>query len=116
MPTALMERLLARGKEDPDEPVHHRHLYLAARALGDRVGVDDALHRGIVEQLMTIARDASLSERDSAFEALTWLKQSHHAVAGLETLASDPTAPPEVRAAALTALHHLTATDRGDGD
>ena len=46
--TTLLEHILAAGTEDPTEPLLHRHLLLAARALADQIEVDRTLQQQIL--------------------------------------------------------------------
>ena len=106
-PTLLVERILETGKGDRFEPVLHRHLYLAARALADRVDVADDLHRRIVTAMLEITRLAPSWERGDAFAALSRLKQDDYAAIGLLALAGDDQLDASVRRAAASALGQL---------
>jgi len=106
-PTLLVERILEAGQDDKFEPVLHRHLYLAARALADRVDVADELHQDMVYDLLTIARSGPEWEGDDALAALSWLKGDSYVGDGLLALARDQQVDAEVRAAAAAALGQL---------
>jgi tetratricopeptide (TPR) repeat protein len=97
-PTLLVERILEAGREDKFEPVLHRHLYLAARALADRVAVADALHRQIVDNLIEIVRIAPRWERDDASSALSRLEGDCYVVESLLILVYDEQVDAMVRA------------------
>jgi hypothetical protein len=106
-PTLLVENILEAGKNDKFEPVLHRHLYLAARVLADRVDVADDLHRQVVDALLEITRAMPRWEQADAFTALSWLDEDNYAVDGLLALAHDPRVDAGVRSAAASALGQL---------
>ncbi len=110
-PTLLVERILAAGEGDEFEPVLHRHLYLAARALADRVDVADDLHRQVVAATLDIARTAPWGEREDAFTALSWLEGDSYAAEGLLGLARDAAVDAGVRYNAASALGQLGWTE-----
>jgi tetratricopeptide (TPR) repeat protein/energy-coupling factor transporter ATP-binding protein EcfA2 len=122
-PTLLVERILETGQDDKYEPVLHRHLYLTARALADRVDVANELHWEIISSLLTVARQgswlgtSSLSfnevhakgkgERADALAALGSLEGDIHAAEGLLALALGEEVDALVRSAAASALGQL---------
>jgi uncharacterized protein (UPF0147 family) len=110
-PTLLVERILEAGESDKFEPVLHRHLYLAARALADRVDVAAELHRRMMDALLDIARTTPEWERDDAFTALSWLEGDRYAAEGLLALAHDLQVDEQVRVAAAEALGRLGRAD-----
>ncbi|MFH1927164.1 MAG: tetratricopeptide repeat protein [Chloroflexota bacterium] len=55
-PTLLVERILEAGESDKFEPLVHRHLYLAAYALADRVDVTDDLYSRVITAVLEVAR------------------------------------------------------------
>jgi len=116
LPDLLVERILQAGEQDTFEPVLHRHLYLAACALVDRVDVNDGLHRKIVVGLLEAAREAAhWEERSDAFTALSRLKSDAYAAEGLLTLARDEQTDWTVRRDAAYALGELGyAGEAGD--
>lgn len=87
--TDLLERILASGERDAFEPLLHRHLYLAMRALADRVDVAVDLHQQIVNEALKVVRQAPEWERDDALTALSWLEQDSYAIDGLLALNRD---------------------------
>ncbi|HDQ71370.1 MAG TPA: tetratricopeptide repeat protein [Chloroflexi bacterium] len=105
--TNLLERILQAGEQDQFEPLLHRHLYLAIRALADRVDVTADLHQRIVDKTLRIARQAPEWEREDAFNALSWLEQDDYAADGLRVLAQDGQVDDKVRRAAAQALGQL---------
>jgi len=105
--TELVERILKAGELDKFEPLLHRHLHLAARALADRVDVADDLHRRVVGTMLEIAREAPEWEQRDAFGALSWLEQDDYAANGLLALARDGQVGDSVRRAAAQALGQL---------
>jgi len=106
-PTILVERVLETGKEDKFEPVLHRHLYLAARALADRVDVADDLRRRVVTTMLKIAGKAHPWEQIATISELSWLKGDNYAVDGLLALAQDQKIDYEVRIDAASALGQM---------
>jgi len=105
--TELVERILKAGEQDKFELVLHRNLYLAARALADRVDVADDLHRRAVGTMLELAREAPEWEQVDAFVALSWLEQDDYAVNGLLALARDAQVVAGVRSTAAQALGQL---------
>jgi hypothetical protein len=105
--TLLVERILAAGEHDPFEPTLHRHLFLAARILADRVDLSAPLRRRIVDALLDIAREAHWWEREDAFAALAELDGEPYVAERLLALANDRQANVGVRRAAAEALGDL---------
>ncbi|MFQ5615951.1 MAG: hypothetical protein ACE5GO_05770 [Anaerolineales bacterium] len=101
-PTELVRRIYERTDEYED--VLHRHLFLAARALADRVEVDAALHDAIVDHLLDLARTGAL-------EALGQLQGDGRAAAGLLALARGPQVGAVVRGMAAKTLGQLGRAD-----
>jgi len=110
-PTLLVKRILKAGKRDKFERVLHRHLYLAARALADRVDVADDLHRQVVYEMLEIAHKAPGGEGLDASDGLSWLEQDSYAVDSLLVLAHDPQVATMVRLSAAWALEQLGRTE-----
>jgi len=106
-PTLLVESILEAGEDDKFEPVLHRHLYLAARALADRVDVADDLNRQVVDALLVIARNTPWYEGKDIVTALSWLEQDSYAADGLLAVACDEQVDDLVRRAAAEALGQL---------
>jgi len=106
-PTLLVERILEAGEEDKFEPVLHRCLYLAARALADRVDVADDLHQRAIDNLMEIACTAPPWERDDAFGALSQLGGDCYVIDVLLAVAHDRLMDANVRCTAASALGQL---------
>ncbi len=102
--TALVERVLDAGERDLFEPTLHRHLFLAARIMADRVEISLTLRRRIVEALLEIARAGPWWEREDALAALSELTGDAYAAERLLALARDTTAPAGVRRGAAVAL------------
>ncbi len=116
LPSQLVERIVRAGAEDAFEPVLHRHLYLAARALIDQVSVTGGLRRRIVDGLLEAAREAvHWEERVDAFIALSRLKRDAYAIDGLLALARDEQMDWRVRRDAAKTLgelgHHQEAAE-----
>lgn len=107
LPTLLVEHILRAGEEDKFEPVLHRHLYLAVRALADRVDVAADVRRRMVDALLKIARNAPSWERADAFTAFQWLEGNTYAADGLLALAHDLQVNADVRRAAAVALGNI---------
>jgi len=106
-PTLLVERILEAGEEDRFEPVVHRCLYLAARALADKVDVADDLYRRVMGNLIEIARTAPRWEGVDAITALGRLEGDRYAAEVLLALARDGQVDVEVRRTAASALGKL---------
>ncbi|MEA3345092.1 MAG: hypothetical protein U9Q78_02425 [Chloroflexota bacterium] len=106
-PTLLVERILETGEEGKFESVLHRHLYLAARALADRVDVATDLHRDVVDELLRIARTAPSWERGDALTTLAWLEGDDYAADSLLALARDESVAEGVRFDAYQSLKAL---------
>lgn len=102
-PTELVRRIFE--STDEYEDVLHRHLFLAASALSDRVRVDASLYDVIVDRLLTIARSGELGCED-AIATLGTLQGDEQAAAGLLALARD-TASARLRHVAVRALGRL---------
>jgi len=107
-PTALVRRIFE--STDQYEAVLHRHLFLAARTLADRVRVDADLHSEIVDKLLTIARSKELGQRE-AITVLSTLQGDAQAAAGLLDLSRDSRVAVLVRSAAAQALGQLGRAD-----
>jgi HEAT repeat protein len=103
-PTALMSHIFESF--DKYEPVLHRHLYLAARALADRVQVDMDLHNTIVDKLLAIACFDWLGRND-AMTALGALPGDNRAAKGLQIVALNKSMDAWVRYDAAEALARL---------
>ena len=110
-PTLLVERIMETGEADPFEPVLHRHLHLAARALADRVQVAADLRHRIVDGAIAIARERPWWERQDAIESLSHLTTIPYAAEQLLALARDDEVNNEVRRAAVNALGRLGRAD-----
>ncbi len=95
---------------DEYEDVLHRYLFLAARALADRVEVDAALHDSIIGRLTEIVHSDRLARND-ALAALGLLQGDARAAEVLLGLARDGQVAAEVRRAAAVALGHLGRAD-----
>jgi len=106
-PTLLVERILEAGQDDKFEPVLHRHLYLAARALADRVDVADDLRRRVVDTLLAIACNAPWWEQRDAVTAFSGLEGDRYAAESLLMLIRDPKMEAGVRVAAAEAIRQL---------
>jgi hypothetical protein len=107
-PTLLVERILEAGKEDRFEPVLHRHLYLAARALADRVEVAADLRRRVVDAILGIVREpVPWWVRGDAFTALSWLGDDLYTANGLLAMARDEKVAVWVRSDAAVTLGQL---------
>ena len=119
-PTLLVERILEAGRGDKFEPVLHRCLCLAARALADKVDIADPLYRQIVNELLAIVRHAQptsltwgpkeIKMNDPGGDAITGLVQLRgnlRIAEGLLTMARDPEVELFVHIAAACALGQL---------
>jgi predicted Zn-dependent protease len=104
-PTELVRHIFE--STDEYEPVLHRHLYLAARALADRVEVDSNLQRAIIDQLMLLATAQEEWIHRDAFAVLGLLQGNRYAVERLLTLAQNTHANAEMRYNAVEALRKL---------
>jgi thioredoxin-like negative regulator of GroEL len=104
-PTELIRRIFE--STDEYEPVIHRHLYLAARALADRVEVETKLQWAIIDQLMNLATALEEWLHDDALAALGSLQGNHYAAQRLLTLAQDLQMDAWVRESAATAFGQL---------
>jgi len=107
LPSELVGCILKAGTRDKFERVLHRHLYLAARVLGDRVDVTSALRRQIAEALVRIVRDAPFWEREDAIAVLPRLSGNAFLEDGLLALARDAQLGAAVRSKAASALGQL---------
>ena len=107
-PTELVERIFKR--EDTYEPILHRHLYLAASALADKVMVNAKLHQQIVDKLIQVSQEEWVARSD-AFNMLGHLAGDVRAAHGLLELAQDPQVDSEVRRDAARVLGQLGQTD-----
>jgi energy-coupling factor transporter ATP-binding protein EcfA2 len=109
--TLLVERILQAGAADPYEPTLHRHLFLAARILADRVDLAAPLRRRIVDGLFQIIGSSPWWEREDAFAALAELDSEPYAAERLLTLANDRQASAGIRRAAAEALGQIGGAD-----
>lgn len=103
-PTILVHRIFE--SKDTYEAVLHRHLYLAARILADRVQVDMDLHNTLVDELLTVACFDWLG-RNEALTALAALHDDDRAVKGLRIVALNRSIDAWVRYDAAEALGRL---------
>ena len=103
-PTELVRYIV--NSEDIYEDVLHRHLFLAARALADRVEVDTNLRDQIVDELLGIVRSSELAQYDT-FAVLGLLEGNERAATGLLALAQDAGVDALVRSEAAQALGQL---------
>jgi HEAT repeat protein len=108
-PTALVCRIFEIT--DDYEDVLHRHLFLAARALADRVQVDTKLRETIVRRLLELAQSDWLN-RSQAIAALAELRGDEQAITGLLNLAQNRQGAAEIRSEAAWALGQLGRADR----
>ena len=113
--TLLVEQILEAGQNDKYERVLYRYLYLAARVLADRVALDEALHRKIVDGALSIVRAAPSWEGDDALAALSYLTGDRCAGEGLLSLARDEKVGVWVRSAAASALGQLGHVEEAAG-
>jgi uncharacterized protein (UPF0147 family) len=107
-PTALVRRIFE--SKDEYEDLLHRHLYLAACAVVDRVQVDAALHDAIVDKLLEIAR----SDKQRWWDALTTLatfQNDNQVAASLLTLAHESTVTVGIRRTAVQTVGQLGRVD-----
>jgi hypothetical protein len=111
LPTLLVKRILEAGERDRFEPVLHRHLFPAIRALADRVDVAGGLRRRLIDRALEIARSGPDWEALDALTALSWLEQDDHAANGLLALARDERMDAWVRHNAAQALGQLGRAD-----
>lgn len=95
---------------DPYEPVIHRHLFLAARALSDHVEVQSELRNSILDSLLALAASQELAGWDS-FAPLGALQEDRRAALGLLALAQDEKAIVGTRLFAAQALGQLGRAD-----
>ncbi|BCL33859.1 NACHT domain-containing protein [Nostoc sp. MS1] len=110
--TELVQQILEAGKSDKFEPVLHRHLYLVARALADRVDVAMDVRRQAVDELLAIACDKTISwERKNAFAALSKLEGNEYAIKGLLELAQNQQREANERRWAAESLGELKCED-----
>ena len=107
-PTELVRRIF--DSTDDYEDALHRHKFLAATTLADRVRVSIELHDQIVDSLLQIANSDKLSRWD-ALEMLGSLQGDNRAAEGLLALARDQNVSPEVRSVAAQALGQIGRTD-----
>jgi tetratricopeptide (TPR) repeat protein/energy-coupling factor transporter ATP-binding protein EcfA2 len=107
-PTELVRRIFK--SRDKYEGTLHRRLFLAARALADRVEVDAALHDAIVDGLLAVARSDRFA-RDDALAALGSLQGDARAAQSLLALARDGQVGKWVRSDAASALGELGRAD-----
>ena len=112
-PTLLVERILETGEGDKSEPVLHRHLYLSARALADRVDVSDDLHRQIVSELLDVACNRPEGEALDALDVLDRIEGYPDAANILIALTEDSQREPWVRVAAAITLAECGWMDEG---
>jgi hypothetical protein len=103
-PTELVRRIFE--STDDYEDVLHRHLFLAARALADRVNVEASLHNQIVGKLLAIARSDEWPRWD-ALVALGTIQGDEQAATGLLALAEDKNVDTNVGREAAKALGQL---------
>ncbi|MBE7556432.1 MAG: NACHT domain-containing protein [Anaerolineales bacterium] len=107
-PTELVRRI--SESTDEYEDVLHRHLFLAAHALADKVIVEARLRETIVDRLLAIARADELGNFD-AIAALGTLPSDERSAAGLSVLARDSTVDAWARRDAAKALGQLGWAD-----
>jgi len=106
-PTELVRRILKH--KDKYGTVLHRHLFLAARVLADRVEVEAALHDKVVNRLLGILRSDKLAH-DDALTALGTLQGDNRVAKGLLDLARDKDVNPEARCSIAQTLGQLAHT------
>ncbi len=104
-PTELVRRIFE--SRDKYEDVLHRHLYLAARALADKVDVTINLHRQIVSALIAVLHAASPIERSDAFSVLESLKEDAYTIEHLLDLVAEPGIDVFVRRGAVRILGQI---------
>ena len=112
-PTELIRRIFETT--DDYEPVLHRHLSLAARALADRVEVDTKLSNAIVDQLTTLTDAREWWIHYDGFAALGLLQDNSYAAARLLAIAQNLSVNVGTRRAAAQALGRLGQTDDAVG-
>ncbi|BAY17961.1 putative signal transduction protein containing Nacht domain [Anabaenopsis circularis NIES-21] len=101
-PTELLQKILDQGKKDQFEAVLHRHSYLVATALVDRVEVTTQMCGQIADELLEIASKAPSWERDDVtldiiFAALLELKRDSEISKKVLKLAQNPDVDADVR-------------------
>jgi hypothetical protein len=109
--TLLVERILEAGAADPYEPTLHRHLFLAARIMADRVELAAPLRRRIVDALLQVVGGAPWWQREDAFAALAELDGEPYVAEQLLALAQDRQAGAGQRRSAAEALGQLGRVD-----
>ena len=98
------------NSSDSYEPVLHRYLFLAARALADYVEVASSLRNAILDALLSLAASQELAAWD-AFAPLGALREDRRAAFGLLALAHDDNAIVGMRLFAAQALGQLGRPD-----
>jgi tetratricopeptide (TPR) repeat protein len=99
--TAQLNRLLETiaSQTDEYELILHRHLFLAARALADRVKASVALRQQIAKRLLNVIQENELATWD-AIDALSNMENEPLAEEGLVTVVCDPTMAAKVQSTA----------------
>lgn len=108
-PTELVRRIFK--STDEYEDLLHRHLFLAAHSLADRVQVDAVLHDAIVDELLMIVRDDELGKKD-AFDVLAMLQDDDRVIAEFLNLSCDPAVATETQNAAIEILGQLNQANK----
>ncbi len=110
--SSLVRRILAIGEGDQLETLLHRHLFLVAHALVNRVQIETGLRQRIVDGLLDLVRRGSPWERGKGLELLAGLKGCRDVGAGLVALALDEGLSSQARSEALSALGTLRCTEK----
>jgi uncharacterized protein (UPF0147 family) len=95
---------------DAYEPILHRCLFLAARALADHVEVEAGLRNAILDSLLALAASRELAGWD-AFAPLGTLREDRRAALGLLALANNEKAIVGIRLFAAQSLGQLGLAD-----
>lgn len=102
--TRMIEQILNAGRTAKFDSVFHYHLYLAARALADRVEVTPAMRRRVTRDLLAVARSKVPWQREDAFAALATLTEYADVSRQLLELVSDAELDISIRAEAAKAV------------
>lgn len=108
-PTELVRRIFE--STDDYEIVVHRHLYLAARALADRVEIEAKLRRAIVDQLLALSNLHEWWVSNDAFTILGSLQGDDYVVQSLLAIAQVSFVDAPTRRHAAQALGQLGHTN-----
>ena len=108
-PTELVRRIFE--STDEYEPVLHRNLYLATRALADRVEVEAKLRRKIIDQLLSLVIGPEWLTFNDALTAISLLQGDDYAAGRLLAIAQDSRIDQEIRCESAQTLAQLGQTD-----